>query len=177
MGVAVRPGGVEGHVGGFDVVRVCPVAYAGIGLGRKVRAGRRARSRCGRSADEASAGSAGRPGARPAWTGSRSKRAYRDRPAGTRRPSRSHVADAIGAGEGNVCDRRYIHALGGKQHHLGPAPGHHRSGAATHDPKRPVAFLARGVARPDPLGHSSSPGKKGHHEAWGIGGLGCASAA
>ena len=38
MGVAVRPGGVEGHVGGFDVVRVCPVAYAGIGLGRKVRA-------------------------------------------------------------------------------------------------------------------------------------------
>ena len=36
-----------------------------------------------------------------------------------------HVADPVGAGEGDLGDLGDVHALGAEQHHLRPPPGHH----------------------------------------------------
>jgi hypothetical protein len=52
-----------------------------------------------------------------------------------------HVPDPIRTGEGDLSDLRHRHALRGQQHHLGPAPGHHRPGAAADDPQQSSALV------------------------------------
>jgi hypothetical protein len=68
-----------------------------------------------------------------------------------------HVADSVGAGEGDLSDLADVHALGAEQHHLGAPPSHHRPRAPPHDPQQPVALVVGDVPHPDPLGHLLLP--------------------
>jgi hypothetical protein len=80
-----------------------------------------------------------------------------------------HVADPVGAGEGDLGDRRHGHALGAQQDHLGSPPGHHRPGRAPQDPQQPLPFLVGDLPNPHPLGHWASLGMEGPVSATAVG--------
>jgi hypothetical protein len=52
-----------------------------------------------------------------------------------------HVTHTVSAREGDPGDLGGVHALGGEQDHLRPAPGHDRARAAAHRSQQPVALL------------------------------------
>ena len=62
-------------------------------------------------------------------------------------------AYAIFAGEGHLGDPGHRHALCGEQHHLGPAPGHHRAAAPADDPQQPPPFIVIELPYSHTLGH------------------------
>ncbi|EHK83635.1 hypothetical protein AK37_11391 [Rhodococcus pyridinivorans AK37] len=65
------------------------------------------------------------------------------------------IADPVGAGEADLGDLRYRHALGREQDHLGAPPGHHRSGAAADDPYQPSAFVVIDLSHAYSFCHST----------------------
>jgi hypothetical protein len=67
-----------------------------------------------------------------------------------------HIPDSVLAGEGDLRDRRRVHALRRQQHHLRPPPGHHRPTAPAHDPHQPPAFIVVNLTHPQPFTHRPS---------------------
>jgi len=67
-----------------------------------------------------------------------------------------HIADPVLAGEGDLRDRRGVHALRGQQHHLRPPPRHHRPAAPPHDPHQPTALIIINLTHPQAICHRPS---------------------
>jgi hypothetical protein len=75
----------------------------------------------------------------------------------------NHVPDPVWAGERHLGDLRHGQALRGQQHHLGPPPGHHRSGTPADDPQQapPLVIIdltdAYSFCHPDSLATPHRP--------------------
>jgi hypothetical protein len=67
-----------------------------------------------------------------------------------------HIADPVFAGEGHLGDSRRRHGLGREQHHLGPAPGHHRAGAPADDPQQSLPLVVTELPYSHTINHSAT---------------------
>jgi hypothetical protein len=70
-----------------------------------------------------------------------------------------HVPDAVFAGKSHLGDLAGAHTLRRQQHHLGPAPRHHRPAAPADDAQQPGSFIVIKLAYPYPLRHELSIGQ------------------